>query len=104
MDVSVATGLDPLRDPEELFDDLVLWLHDNGYIRIDQNGDSGNFYGVSLTNQGFAVLGGQPDGLDRPLGAKMKEAASSVGGEIRSSVISELIGTLVGAAAKQFVL
>ncbi len=48
------------------------------------------------------MLGEQPSGLDRPLGAKLKEAASSAGGEVKSTLVAELVGTLVGAAAKQF--
>jgi hypothetical protein len=102
MDVSTATGTAPRTDPEELFDDLLMWLDRNRYIHIDQHGSEGNAYGVSLTNEGFAVLGQQPHSLDRPLGTKMKEAASSIGGDVRGATIAELIGTLVGAAAKQF--
>ncbi|MCQ1766141.1 hypothetical protein NOJ28_11400 [Neorhizobium galegae] len=102
MDVGVATSFAPRSDPEELFDDLLMWLDRNHYIHIDQHGSEGNAYGVSLTNEGLKVLGQQPQSLDRPLGTRMKEAAASIGGEVRGATIAELIGTLVGAAAKQF--
>lgn len=101
LDVASAT-ISPRNEPEELFDDLFNWLHINGYVHIGQQGGEGHAYLVSLTNQGFSVLGQQPKGLDQPLGKKLKSAAASVGSDTRGAVISELIGTMVGAASKQF--
>ncbi|WP_117196404.1 hypothetical protein [Rhizobium terrae] len=35
MDVAVATGFQPRSEPKEMFDDLVMWLNDNGYLKIN---------------------------------------------------------------------
>jgi hypothetical protein len=36
LDVSVATGDEPRADPEEFFDDLMMWLKDNDFVRFRQ--------------------------------------------------------------------
>lgn len=100
MDIAEAT-IAPSDEPEDLFDGLVNWLYLNGYIHVGQQGPEGSVLLVSLTNYGFSVLGQKPKGLDQPLGTKLKTAAQSIGSETKSAAISELIGTLVGAAAKQ---
>lgn len=102
MDVAAAT-MSPKDEPEDLFDGLVNWLYLNGYIHIGQQGPEGSALLVSLTSYGFSVLGQKPKGLDQPLGTKLRSAAASIGSETKSAAISELIGTLVGAAAKQFI-
>ena len=97
MDIGVATSSDPKDDPEDFFDDLALWLKNNDFVEFDQAAD-GAAYNVALTEKGFAVLGHQPPGLDRPLGTKLKEVATSAGKDARSAVIASLIGAMVGGA------
>lgn len=101
LDVASVT-ISPRNDPEELFDDLFNWLNANGYIHIGQDAGEGHALLVSLTNQGFSILGQKPKGFEQPLGRKLKTAAAAIGSQTGGAVISELIGTMVGAASKQF--
>lgn len=101
LDVASQSGVEPRRDPEEFFDDLVLWLKDNGYVRFTQSTD-GAAFDVALTERGFTVLGQKPEGLDRPLGSKLKEIATGVAREGGKAAIAQTVGTLFGAAAATF--
>lgn len=100
LDVSSATGVSPRKDEEELFNDLVGWLLDNGFVRIGQ-ATEGAAFGVALTEKGFAVLGRNAPGTERPLGAKLKEAAAGVGKDAARATLASLIGAMVsvGVAA-----
>ncbi|MGY2936001.1 hypothetical protein ACVWZ6_005603 [Bradyrhizobium sp. GM6.1] len=73
LDLGRATGVSPRKDEEELFDDLSKWLLDNGFIHFDQ-ATEGAAFGVALTEKGFAVLGRNAPGTEKPLGTKLKEA------------------------------
>jgi hypothetical protein len=97
--VSSKTDVEPRDDAVEVFDDLLLWLRAEGFISFEQTLE-GNAFDVALTMQGFTALGRQPEGIDKPLGEKMKEAATAAGVEMRGAVISDLVGRLiVGAMA-----
>lgn len=100
LDLGRATGVSARNDEEELFDDLAKWLLDNGFIRFDQASE-GAAYGVALTEKGFAVLGRNAPGTERPLGAKLKEAATGAGKDAARATLASLIGVMVsvGVAA-----
>lgn len=98
MDVATQSGIEPRRDSELFFDDLLLWLRDNGYVHFTQSAE-GAAFNVALTERGFAVLGQKPDGLDQPLGSKLKEVAAGVAREGGKAAIAQTVGTLFGAAA-----
>jgi hypothetical protein len=97
MDVSVATGDEPREDPEEFFDDLIMWMKDNNLVRFGQ-ATEGCAFGVALTEKGFDVLGRHAPGIDRPLGTKLKEAATGAGKDAGRAVIASLVGAMVGGA------
>lgn len=100
MDVRRETRLGPRVDEEDLFDDLLLWLRDNGFVRYEQSSE-GNAFAVALTEKGFAVLGTTPVTFEKPLGAKMKEAARAAAGDARKTLISSLVKLLVTGIASQ---
>jgi hypothetical protein len=56
MDVGRAIDVSPRVEPEEMFDELLMWLRDNGYVAFDQAVDE-NALDVALTDRGFAALG-----------------------------------------------
>jgi hypothetical protein len=101
LDVSTHSGIEPRREPEGFFDDLLLWLRDNGYVRYTQDTE-GVAYDVALTERGFSALGKTPDGLDRPIGAKLKEVSTAGAAEAGKAVIATTVGSLLGAAAATF--
>jgi hypothetical protein len=97
LDVSSKTRVQPRFDPEETFDDLLLWLRTEGFVTFEQETEM-NAFGVALTKNGFAALGSQPEGLNQPLGTKLKEAASQTASEARGAAVSHLVGLAIGSA------
>lgn len=103
MDLETTTGATPKHESEELFDDLLQWLEDNGFIRSsDQEAPEGNIYGVALTERGHSILGGTPASLDRPLGTKLAEVATAAGAEVSKASIGQLVALAIGTAAGTF--
>ena len=101
LDVSVKTEADPGDEPDILFDDLMKWLKDNGYVRFDQDME-GSAFDVSLTEKGYAVLGSKPPGLDKPLSVKFKEALKLSVNEGRRAALGKLSGALAEAIVFYF--
>ncbi|RWB50731.1 hypothetical protein [Mesorhizobium sp.] len=97
MDVGKATGTEARWEDETLFDDMIRWLQNNGYILVGQEGDDWSVYGVELTEKGYLLLGSKPESLSEPLGDKMKEAAKVGAAEAGKSVVSNLVGMLMTA-------
>lgn len=101
LDISVATDTDPKEDPEQLFDDQMDWLRDNGYVAFDQAME-GNAFNVALTDKGFAVLGSTPPGLEKPLNIKLKDVLKLTASEGRKAALGRLSGALADAIILYF--
>jgi hypothetical protein len=97
MDVGRAVDVSPRVEPEEMFDELLMWLRDNGFVAFDQSVD-GNAFNVALTDRGFAVLGKKAIENEPSLGSAMKEAAKSAGKDAGRAVVASLVGAMVSAA------
>ncbi len=91
-------------EEDEFFDDLILWLEREGYIRTSQESPEGIAYGAALTNKGHALLLEKEAGA-RTMGERMKDQLASVAKEgvssAKSEIIGQLVGAIIGAAAKQ---
>jgi hypothetical protein len=58
MDVGRAVDVSPRVEAEELFDDLLMWLKDSGFVAFSQ-ATEGQAFDVALTERGFAILGSE---------------------------------------------
>lgn len=94
MDVGRAVDISPRIEPEELFDDLLVWLRDNGFVAFNQ-ATEGEAFNVALTERGFAVLGKRAIEHEPSLGSRMKEAAKSAGKDASRAVLASLVGAMV---------
>jgi hypothetical protein len=84
MDVGHAVDISPRVDAEELFDDLLMCLRDNGFVSFNQAAE-GNAFDVALTEKGFAILGKRSIESERSLGTRMYERRSDNSGKRRWS-------------------
>jgi len=74
----------------------IIWLHDEGFIRYQTGSNDGSqFFGVVLTNKGFAALNRTPDALQaKPtVGDRLKE--------LSKNATTEFVGGLVKIALSQ---
>ena len=94
MRVQEQTGLSPRKDGDEMFDGLIEWLRNEGYIRFGQTSDTGQFYDVTLTEKGFTVLGKKLDALQPALGDQLKAAAKGAGSEAGKATLQGLVSTV----------
>ena len=101
LDISKATDIDAGYYGEDIFTDLLLWLRQEGFIAF-QEGYDGGASCVSLTSKGMASLGEDVGCSKGPLGKRLKQVFSEAGGETRRAAISELVGIVIGAAAKAY--
>ncbi|WP_428029794.1 hypothetical protein [Ancylobacter sp.] len=99
LDLGAKTSLEPPRDPEEFFDDLIRFLDRNGYVDADQRIE-GSAFGVALTDKGLSTLGSPIEADQKALGTRLKEAATEAGKETGRHVIAELVGLVIGSALK----
>jgi hypothetical protein len=76
------------------FDDLLVWLRDNGFVAFNQ-ATEGEAFNVALTERGFAVLGKRAIEHEPSLGSRMKEAAKSAGKDASRAVLASLVGAMV---------
>ena len=97
MDVGRAIDISPRIEAEELFDDLLVWLKENGFVAVSQAAD-GNAFNVALTERGFAILGKRSIETERSLGVRMKDAAASAGKDAGRAVVASLVGAMVSEA------
>ena len=104
LDLGTKTGIEPRKDPEEMFDHLVEWLRDNHLIRFKGWEGEGSVSGVSLTERGVAILGEdlglQKEATKEPIGSVLKRVAKGAASEAGRAAIAETMGTLIGSAAK----
>jgi hypothetical protein len=94
MDVGRTVDVSPRVEPEELFDELLMWLRDNGFVVFDQLVD-GNAFNIALTEKGFAILGKTSIETERSLGSRMKDAATSAGKDAGRAIVASLVGAMV---------
>ncbi|MDI6027918.1 hypothetical protein QBK99_17145 [Corticibacterium sp. UT-5YL-CI-8] len=102
LDVATATGSSKGEEDPELFDDTIIWLRNNGYIRhSDQSSpDEGGWLEVELTEKSVLLLGKLPDSLQEPLGARMSKAAQAGASESGKAMIGSLVATLIETGIK----
>lgn len=103
LQLASQTGISPVRESEQLFDDLIEWLAAEGYIRRPEQAlPEGCAVDIALTEKGYLVLGSMPDSLSEPLGRRLKQAAMTAGSSAGKEAIAGLVGQTIGAAAKAF--
>lgn len=93
------TKVMPPVEADALFDDLTLFLENEGYIRISSSLE-GVIYDASLTASGQALLGRPALKAGSTMGASLKNVAAGAAGEAGRAAISEVIGVMFGAAVK----
>jgi len=102
MDLSVQCGVGPdLGDEAELFDDLFLWLKNEGFVHFTQDSE-GEAYGVHLTSKAMDAIGHAMPTDKGAVGTQLKTIAAGAGSTAGQAVIAETIGQLIGAAARGF--
>jgi len=85
-------------DVEQIAEETVTWLNDEGYIRHSQ------FHYV-LTEKGLALLKVRPlEGIDgKTIGDKVREVASDTAKEGRNAAIAAVVGEIISTFMKSIV-
>jgi len=102
-------GIDLERPNALICYDTLAWLHDEGYFTTQFRSlgtkskfGFGGFVGAQLTDKGLAAMNVEVSLGDetRPVGEILVEQVKGAAEETRSAVIGEIIGKIIGAAAK----
>lgn len=102
LEVMTKTHVTCRYDQELVFDHLLLWMRDEGFIRFSQSLEA-SVLGVSLTQQGMSSLGQQSPLADSAsVGSALKKVAGGAASEAGRAAISEVMGLVIGNAAKAF--
>jgi hypothetical protein len=78
----------------DLYNGSIDWLKDERFVREPEHES------FVLTADALAALNARPSSLSMPLGKRLGEAATNVGTEAGRAAISEVVGQLIGAAAR----
>ena len=99
MDLATATATDAPAGlvEEELFDDLVLWLVQEGFITVGQSAE-GNAFNVALTSKSCIALRSMPKSLQEPLGRRLKSIAKETASQAGRQAIASAVTMALGAA------
>ncbi|MDO8984260.1 hypothetical protein [Cypionkella sp.] len=102
LEVMTKTHVTSKYDQELVFDHLLLWMRDEGFIRFNQSFEA-NVMGVSLTQQGMNILGQVSPLADSPsVGSALKKVAGGAASEAGRTAISQIMGLVIGSAAKAY--
>lgn len=78
---------------ETFVDNTVAFLKSEGFID-DDRGE------LRLTSKALLILNAPMEGLGMSRGSKLHEAVKEVGAEARKTAVSEVVGSIIGAAVK----
>lgn len=106
-DLPLNDELEHLSAPEieqwmEVFLETILWLEQEGFIRLQTGTDDRDFFGVQLTMSGLAILRAIPDSVDitkQSLIEKFKSAFSEGGKIVSSEGLKVAVGSLVSMSS-----
>jgi hypothetical protein len=80
----------------------LVWLRDEGFIRGE--GRDLPVSDIILTSKALLAMNAIPEGLDKPLGARLTDAAKdggkAVGNAAMSATMSEIVGQVLGSALR----
>ena len=93
LDVSTRTGVDTGDNGERVFNDLMLWLRQEGFIAFEQAAE-GEAFGVSLTSKGLRVLGKNFEALEEPLGATLKRHAATATNQAGRELVASMVNAV----------
>lgn len=78
---------------ETFFDNTLTFLVSEGFV-YDERGE------MRLTSKALTILNAPMEGLGISRGSRLHEAVKEVGHEARKSAVSEVVGSIIGAAVK----
>lgn len=76
----------------------LIWLRDEGFIRAE-----GRDYPASdiiLTSKALVAMNATPAGLDKPLGARLSDAAKDGGKAVGNAAMTEIVGQVLGSVVR----
>ena len=86
--------------PRPYVAEVVDWLKLEGFLHSISVGPRTEY---QLTSKALAVLNAEPSGLDQPLRMKLTSAVKDAGSTAGKALISSVVGHIIGAAARSFV-